>query len=81
VLVREGVLIATLPGLATGSLLAASVAHRLTGFLAEALLAGRAHAGALGRRRDRPPSDEGPAATLPGPSPPEGTPRRSDALS
>jgi hypothetical protein len=81
VLVREGVLIATLPGLATGSLLAASVAHRLTGFLAEALLAGRAHAGALGRRRDRGPADVGPPATRPAPSPPEGPPRRSDTLS
>jgi hypothetical protein len=53
VLVREGVLIATLPGLAAGSLLAASVAHRLTGFVAEGLLAGRAHAGAAGRRLRR----------------------------
>lgn len=42
-LVREAVLIAALPGLATASLLAASVAHRLTGFVAEAALAGRSH--------------------------------------
>ena len=42
-LVREAVLIAALPGLAAGSLLAASVAHRLTGFLAEAVLAVRSH--------------------------------------
>lgn len=53
VLVREGVLIATLPGLATGTLLAASVAHRLTGFLAETVLAGRAHIATVGRRRTR----------------------------
>lgn len=53
VLVREGVLIATLPGLATGSLLAASVAHRLTGFVAEAALAGRAQL-PLRRRRGVP---------------------------
>jgi uncharacterized membrane protein YbhN (UPF0104 family) len=53
VLVREGVLIATLPGLAAGSLLAASVAHRLTGFVAEGLLAARAHAGGAGRRLRR----------------------------
>lgn len=51
VLVREGVLIATLPGLAMGSLLASSVAHRLTSFVAEALLAARAHLAVVGRRR------------------------------
>jgi hypothetical protein len=51
--VREAVLIATLPGLAMGSLLASSVAHRLTGFVAEALLAGGAHLAVVGRRRGR----------------------------
>jgi uncharacterized membrane protein YbhN (UPF0104 family) len=49
-LVREVVLIATLPGLATGLLLAASVAHRLTGLVAEAALAARSHAATLRRR-------------------------------
>ena len=53
VLVREGVLLAALPGLAMGSVLASSVAHRLTSFVAEALLAGRAHLAAVGRRRAR----------------------------
>lgn len=38
--VREVVIVAALPGLATGSLLAASVAHRVTGLVAEATLAG-----------------------------------------
>ena len=52
-LVREGILIATLPGIATGSLLAASVAHRLTGFMAEAALAGVAHVAVVSRRRAR----------------------------
>jgi uncharacterized membrane protein YbhN (UPF0104 family) len=42
-LVREAVLIAALPGLATATLLASSVAHRLTGFIAEAALAMRSH--------------------------------------
>jgi hypothetical protein len=42
-LVREAVLIATLPGPAAGSLLASSVAHRLTAFVAEATLAARSH--------------------------------------
>jgi uncharacterized membrane protein YbhN (UPF0104 family) len=51
VLVREAVLIAAMPGLAMGSLLAASVAHRLTGFATEVLLAGRAHMAALAHRR------------------------------
>ena len=49
-LVREAVLVATLPGLATGLVLAASVAHRLTGFVTEAALAGRSHAATLRRR-------------------------------
>jgi hypothetical protein len=53
VLVREGVLLAALPGLAMGSVLASSIAHRLTSFVAEALLAGRAHLAAVGRRRAR----------------------------
>jgi hypothetical protein len=45
--------LAALPGLAMGSVLASSVAHRLTSFVAEALLAGRAHLAAAGRRRTR----------------------------
>jgi hypothetical protein len=51
VLVREAVLIATLPGLAAGSLLASSVAHRLTGFVAESVLAARSHLGIVLRRK------------------------------
>jgi len=53
VLVREGVLLAVLPGLAIGSVLASAVAHRVTSFVAEALLAGRAHLAAVARRRAR----------------------------
>jgi uncharacterized membrane protein YbhN (UPF0104 family) len=41
--VREGVLKLALPGVAVGSLLGASFAHRLLGLLAEGLLAGQAH--------------------------------------
>jgi uncharacterized membrane protein YbhN (UPF0104 family) len=41
--VREAVLVAALPSLAAGPLLAASVAHRLVGLIAEASLAGVAH--------------------------------------
>lgn len=52
--VREAVLVAALPSLAAGPLLAASVAHRLVGLVAEASLAGVAHARTvLARRRDR----------------------------
>jgi uncharacterized membrane protein YbhN (UPF0104 family) len=51
VLVREGVLLAVLPGLAIGSVLASAVAHRVTSFVAEALLAGRAQLAAVARRR------------------------------
>jgi uncharacterized membrane protein YbhN (UPF0104 family) len=56
--VREAVIIAALPNLAAGSLLAASVAHRVTGFVAEAVLAGSAHLrAALTRRRSREPRE------------------------
>jgi len=48
--VREAVLVAALPSLTTGALLAASVAHRVLGILAEAALAGTAQWRA---RRDR----------------------------
>lgn len=49
--VREAILIGALPGVGTSVVLAASVAHRLTGLVAEAALAGRAHLGAALRRR------------------------------
>jgi glycosyltransferase 2 family protein len=50
--VREAILVGALPGVAASVVLAASVAHRLTGVVAEAALAGRAHlAEALRRRR------------------------------
>ena len=53
--VREGVIVAVLPGLPAGSLIAASVAHRLTGFVAEALLAGGAR---LRPARSSPATDQ-----------------------
>jgi uncharacterized membrane protein YbhN (UPF0104 family) len=49
--VREAVLLAALPGLAAGPLLAASVAHRLLGLLAEATLAGATQLRAVRARR------------------------------
>lgn len=66
--VREAVLVAALPGMTTASLLAASVAHRLLGVVAEATLAG---ASRIGRRRPEPAPAPGtdtgaPAAVPPG---------------
>ena len=49
--VREAVLIAALPGMATAALLAASVAHRLLGIVAEAALAGGSRVQGKVRRR------------------------------
>ena len=49
--VREAVLIGALPSLATGTLLAASVAQRIVGFVAEALLAGVSYLRAVVARR------------------------------
>jgi glycosyltransferase 2 family protein len=49
--VREAVIVAALPEVGAGPLLAVSVAHRLLGLAAEALLAGTAHARALRDRR------------------------------
>ena len=49
--VREAVLLAALPGLAAAPLLAASVAHRLLGLLAEAALAGTTWLRAVRARR------------------------------
>lgn len=64
-LIREAVLIATLPGLPTAALVAASVAHRLIGLVAEAVLAGTAQARRLLARRRGAfragPADAGPA--------------------
>lgn len=52
--VREAVLLAALPNLAAAPLLAASVAHRLLGLLAEAVLAGTTQLRAVrARRRSR----------------------------
>lgn len=52
--VREGVLRVALPGVAIGSLLGASLAHRLLGLAAEGILSGQAHLrAALGRRAER----------------------------
>lgn len=51
--VREAVIIAALPGLPAGALLAASVAHRVTGFVAEATLAGAAQVRITYARRRR----------------------------
>lgn len=52
--VREAVLLAALPNVATANLLAASVAHRLLGLIAEAALAGATQLRAvLARRRAR----------------------------
>jgi hypothetical protein len=52
--VREGVLKVALPGIAIGSLLGASLAHRLLGLVAEGLLAGQAHLrSSLTRRAER----------------------------
>ncbi len=49
---REAVVLAAVPALGTGPLLAASVAHRLAGFVAEASLTGTSHLrNALHRRR------------------------------
>jgi uncharacterized membrane protein YbhN (UPF0104 family) len=57
--VREAVIVGVLPGLPAGSLIAASVAHRLTGFVAEAILAGGAHLRPrMRRRRTAPPATE-----------------------
>lgn len=63
--IREAVTIAALPGLPTGALLAASVAHRVTGFIAEATLAGltqirivREHRAARVDERPAVPSDQ-----------------------
>jgi uncharacterized membrane protein YbhN (UPF0104 family) len=50
-LIREAVLIATLPGLPTAALVAASVAHRLIGLVAEVALAGLAQARRMRARR------------------------------
>lgn len=66
--IREAVLVGALPGVATASVLAASVAHRLVGLVAEAGLAGRAHlADGLRARQPRRavdmPGDDGPATT------------------
>lgn len=49
--VREAVIVAALPGVGSGPLLAVSLAHRLLGLGAEALLAGTAHLRALRLRR------------------------------
>jgi len=50
--VREAVLVATLPGLATGSLLAASVAQRVLTLISEGVLTGVSHGRvAMSRRR------------------------------
>ena len=49
--VREAVILAALPEVARGPLLAVSVAHRLLGLAAEALLAGVAHLRAVQQRR------------------------------
>ena len=52
--VREAVLLAALPNLAAAPLLAASVAHRLLGLLAEAVLAGATQLRAVRARRRLP---------------------------
>lgn len=49
--VREAVIVAALPGVGSGPLLAVSLAHRLLGLGAEAVLAGAAHLRAVRRRR------------------------------
>jgi hypothetical protein len=49
--VREAVILAALPDIGSGPLLAVSVAHRLLGLGAEAVLAGSAHLRAVRRRR------------------------------
>ena len=49
--VREAVIVAALPEVSAGPLLAVSVAHRLLGLTAEAVLAGTAHLRALRQRR------------------------------
>lgn len=49
--VREAILVGALPGVGASVVLAASVAHRLTGVVAEAALAGGAHLAAALRRR------------------------------
>lgn len=56
--IREAVLLAALPGVPAGSLLAASVAHRLLGLVTEAAIAGLAHlwAAFASRRSTQPPS-------------------------
>lgn len=51
--VREAVILTALPEVARGPLLAVSVAHRLLGLVAEALLAGIAHVRAVRQRRAR----------------------------
>lgn len=53
--VREAVIVGVLPGLPAGSLIAASVAHRLTGFVAEAVLAGAATLRVRATRRQAAP--------------------------
>jgi uncharacterized membrane protein YbhN (UPF0104 family) len=71
--IREAAIIAVLPGLPTGSLLAASVAHRLTGFLAEVLLAGGTQLrGGLRRRRAAVRTDGGQPPAGPEPRPAAG---------
>jgi uncharacterized membrane protein YbhN (UPF0104 family) len=54
--IREAVLVAALPSLAAGPLVAASVAHRLLGLLAEVALAGIASGRAV-LARSRPGPD------------------------
>jgi uncharacterized membrane protein YbhN (UPF0104 family) len=56
--VREAVLIAALPGVVAGSLLAASVAQRLLTLVAEAVMTGVAHGRGLAARRLARPAAE-----------------------
>jgi len=52
--VREAVILAAVPSLGAAPLLAASVAHRMAGLIAEATMAGAARLRAVVRRRRSP---------------------------
>jgi hypothetical protein len=58
IFIREGVLLAALPGVATGTVLAVSVTQRLVGFVVEALYAGGSQVRAARRRRTAPRADD-----------------------
>lgn len=70
--VREGVLLAALP-VTSAAVLAASVAHRLLAFVAEALLAGVAHLRAVAARRRSSSTGAGTAGVASPSSPPRDT--------